>query len=299
MVKGHEELKRTVPTLRSRFASSRALIERANETAARVVEAAEAMRTLLQSEQDPKNQQRPENDLWEAAAREILHGARERDRILGMLSHELRQALTAAIAAERLLEVTADDEAAGRARGVLQRQLQYLSRLVEDLLEFSRVSLDSSSMAFRQLNLDDVIARSAETMQSAIAERGQHLTLTKAAPPPIVKGDSTRLQQVFSNLLHNASRYTPIGGHIEIKSFVEADWTRVEIHDDGTGIDPSQLAAIFEPFTRRSAEGPGLGIGLSLARRLVELHGGTITVQSDGAERGSTFTVRLPLAPAG
>ena len=87
---------------------------------------------------------RPERDLWEAAAREILHGARERDRILGLLSHELRQALSAAMAAERLLQVTQDGEAASRARGVLQRQLQYLSRLVEDLLEFSRVSLDST-----------------------------------------------------------------------------------------------------------------------------------------------------------
>jgi signal transduction histidine kinase len=151
-------------------------------------------------------------------------------------------------------------------------------------------------MAWREVNVDDVIARSAETVESAIAERGQHLTITKAAVQPIVTGDATRLQQVFSNLLHNASRYTPAGGHIEITSSVEDGWARVDVHDDGTGIDTSQLAAIFEPFTRRSEEGPGLGIGLSLARRLAELHRGTITVQSDGTNRGSTFTVRLPLA---
>ena len=107
-----------------------------------------------------------------------------------------------------------------------------------------------------------------------IAERTQHLTVTKAsAVSPIVSGDPTRLQQVFSNLLHNASRYTPPGGHINIASSVESGWARVEVRDDGHGIDPSQLAEIFEPFTRRSAEGPGLGIGLSLARRLVQLHG--------------------------
>lgn len=297
MAKSRDELKRTIPTLRSRFESSRALIERAHETAARVVEAADAMRTLLHAGHDTHSQTSPEKDLWEAAAREILHGARERDRILGLLSHELRQALTAAMAAERLLQVTEDREAAGRARGVLQRQLLYLSRLVEDLLEFSRVSLDSGPLSRRDVDLDDVISRTAEAMQFAISERAQHLTITKAATPPMVSGDPTRLQQVFSNLLHNASRYTAPGGHIDIASCVEPGWTRVEVRDDGTGIDPSQLRAIFEPFTRRSAEGPGLGIGLSLARRLVELHGGTISAQSGGHGLGSTFTVRLPLAP--
>jgi signal transduction histidine kinase len=296
MAKSRDELKRTMPTLRSRYESSRALIERAHETAARVVEAADAMRTLLHTGHDSHSQTSPEKDLWEAAAREILHGARERDRILGLLSHELRQALTAAMAAERLLQVTEDREAAGRARGVLQRQLLYLSRLVEDLLEFSQVSLDSGPMSRRDVDLDEVISRTAEAVQSAISERAQHLTITKAATPPMVSGDPTRLQQVFSNLLHNASRYTAPGGHIEIASFVEPGWTRVEVRDDGTGIDPSQLRTIFEPFTRRSAEGPGLGIGLSLARRLVELHGGTITAQSEGHGLGSTFTVRLPLA---
>lgn len=296
MAKSRDELKRAMPTLRSRFESSRALIERAHETAARVVQAADAMRTLLQSENEPHSQTPPEKDLWEAAAREILHGARERDRILGLLSHELRQALTAAMAAERLLQVTDDHEAAARARAVLQRQLHYLSRLVEDLLEFSRISLDTTSLSCREVNLDDVIARTAEAMESVIADRGQHLTVTKAASPPIVNADPTRLQQVFSNLLHNASRYTPIGGHITVTSNVEGGWTHVTVHDTGNGIDPSQLGAIFEPFTRRSGEGAGLGIGLALARRLVELHGGTITAQSDGHGRGSTFTVRLPLA---
>lgn len=297
MPKSRDELRRAMPTLRSRFQSSRALIERAHETAARVVEAAGAMRALLRSESEHHTQSSPQKDLWEAAAREILHGARERDRILALLSHELRQALTAAMAAERLLEVTKDAEAAGRARCVLQRQLLYLSRLVEDVLEFSRISLDTTAMARLTLDLDDIISRTAESMESALAERAQHLTVSRATPPPIVSGDPTRLQQVFSNLLHNASRYTPPGGHIEIKSVVEPGWSRVEVRDDGSGIDPSQLAAIFEPFTRRSAEGPGLGIGLSLARRLVELHGGTITAQSEGRDLGSTFTVRLPLAP--
>jgi two-component system, sensor histidine kinase len=298
MVKGRDELKRTLPTLRSRFESSRALIERAHKTAARVVEAAESMRTLLQSEHEPHSPTAPVTDLWEAAAREILYGARERDRILGLLSHELRQALTAAIAAERLLRVTADSQAADRARGVLERQLQYLSRLVEDLLEFSRIPLDASAILTGEINVDEVIARSAETVESVIADRAQHLTVSKATGVPIVKGDPTRLHQVFSNLLHNASRYTPPGGHIEIKSIVEPGWTRVDIRDDGSGIEPSQLTAIFEPFTRLSSEGPGLGIGLSLARRLAELHGGTITAQSEGCGRGSTFTVRLPLAPS-
>jgi signal transduction histidine kinase len=296
MPKSRDELKRTMPTLRSRFESSRALIERAHETAARVVEAADAMRTLLHQEHEthPPTTS-PQKDLWEAAAHEILHGARERDRILGLLSHELCQALATAIAAERLLQVTEDRDAAGRARAVLHRQLQHLSRLVEDLLEFSQISLEMTSMQCRAINVDDVIAETAELMESVIAQRAQQLTLTKAASPPIVNGDPSRLQQIFSSLLHNASRYTPRGGHIEVESFVEPGWTRVEIRDDGNGIEPSRIAVIFDPFTRGSAESPGLGIGLSLARRLAELHGGTITARSDGRDRGSTFTVRLPL----
>jgi signal transduction histidine kinase len=295
MAKSRDELTRAVPTLRARFESSRALIEKAHETAARVVEAADAMRALLHIENGARAQTNLGQDLWEAAAREILNGARERDRILGLLSHELRQALTAAIAAERLLQVTSDREAAERAHGVLERQLVYLSRLVEGLLEFSRVSLDPTAMACHAVDVTELIARTVESVESLIAERTQHLTVRNAAEAAVVSGDPTRLQQIFSNLLHNASRYTPAGGHIEITASVASGWTQVDVHDDGHGIDPSQLAAIFEPFTRRSVEGAGLGIGLSLARRLAQLHGGTIVAQSEGLDHGSTFTVRLPL----
>jgi signal transduction histidine kinase len=295
MAKSRDELKRAVPTLRSRFQSSRALIEKAHETATRVVEAADAMRALLHAENGTRLQANPQNDLWEAAAREILHGARERDRILGLLSHELRQALTAAIAAERLLQVTADRDTAERARGVLERQLLYLSRLVESLLEFSRVSLDPTTMSCHDVDVTELIGRTVESVESLIAERAQHLTIRNAAGAAVVTGDPTRLQQIFSNLLHNASRYTPAGGHIEITASVDDGWTQVDVHDDGHGIDPSELGAIFEPFTRRSVEGAGLGIGLSLAQRLTQLHGGTIVARSDGLDHGSTFTVRLPL----
>jgi signal transduction histidine kinase len=295
MATNHEELRRAVPTLRSRFESSRALVRKAHENAARVVEAAEAMRSLLRTDATHTLATQT-TDLWEAAAREILHGARERDRLLAVLSHELRQALTAAIAAERLLQMTADPATATRARGVLERQLHYLSRLVEDLLDFSRISVDAVSMSRHDVDLDDVIARAVETLDSAIAGRDQHLTVTKPTERQIVCGDETRLQQVFANLLQNASRYTPPGGQIAVTSMVEPGWTHVEIRDTGEGIPTTELGAIFEPFTRKSHEGHGFGIGLALARRLVEMHGGTIAAHSDGPGHGSTFTVRLPLS---
>lgn len=293
MIKGGAELKRTTSTFHSRFESSRALVERAREAAARAVEAADAMRARLYSDHDHDGPATPEPDLWEAAAREILDGSREQDRTLGLLSRELGQTLTAAIAAGRLLQVTEDHDAADRARAVLQDRLEQLSRLVADLLEFSRASLEPVSTALCEVNLDEVIARSAGTVEPVIAERAQHLTIAKASAPPIVRGDPARLEQMFSSLLHTASRNTPPGGHVEINSFVEPDWTRVDVHGGAIGIDASP-AAVREPRTQRPAENSDAAMPFSLARRVAELHGGTITAQAGGRGRGSTFCVRLP-----
>lgn len=291
------DLDRVLPELLHRCKSSRELTERTAERARRALETARAIRSLVQSHAEGVSSKRATSpDVWTEAAGKIVRLAGERDRGLGILSHELRQALNAALTAERLLAISADANAATRAHGVLHRQLLHMSRLVEDLLDFSRLSLHGGAIGRGECDVREVVALALETIEAHIAERGQHLSVAQPADPQIVVGDATRLRQVVSNLLHNASRYTPPGGTITVTVSPAPDGVSIEVADTGEGIDREQLAVIFEPFVRRSGEGSGLGIGLALAKRFVELHGGTIAVRSDGRGRGSVFSVRLPLA---
>jgi two-component system, sensor histidine kinase len=287
------DVRHALPKLLQRCESSRALTMMATERARRAADHARALHSklLLNSEN------RPAVDAWDAAARAIARAARERDRALGTLSHELRQGLNAALSAEQLLALTTDADVAGRARTVLHRQLLHMSRLVDDLLDFSRLSLDGGSISRRACDVREIVTQALAGIDAGIAERHLRLSVTQPDEPVIVFGDPTRLQQVVSNLLHNAVRYTPAGGAIAVRVVETAGWVTIDVKDSGEGIDATHIAAIFQPFVRRSDDGPGLGIGLTLAQRFVELHGGTIAAQSDGHGRGSVFSVRLPLTP--
>jgi signal transduction histidine kinase len=289
----------TLPRLRANFEASRALVERVRARASSATRQAEAMRQLLQSRRTlPRHGAPVDRDIWDAAAAEVLRAATERDRALGMLAHELRQPLAAAVAAHRLLSMQPESTVAERASTVLDRQLQHLSDLVERLLDFSRVSLGSLSLDRQDLDLRDILGRAIETAQTA--ETAHHnLSLALTASPAIVCGDGTRLLQVFSNLLHNAVRYTPKGGTVVLSVTADDEAARVTVRDSGRGIPSELQPQIFEPFLRGARDGKGLGIGLALARSIVEMHGGRIEVFSEGAGRGTTFTVTLPLAPTG
>jgi len=291
----HAELARVLPRLRHDFETSRRLVARAVDRATRLADEAVATRRLLESRtQGSRGNLAPNAEIWNAAARELVRASRERDRELGVVAHELRQSLSAALAADRLLAVTSKAETVDRARAVLSRQLEHLSALVESLLDYSRLSLYGSVIQRRPVDLREIVTGAIETAGAVAAERAQHLTFREEGRLAPVEGDPLRLRQAVSNLLQNAVRYTPEGGRIDVVLADGGPHALVSVHDSGEGIPAERLEAIFDPFVRLSGVGPGLGIGLALVRRIVELHGGTVTAASEGAGRGSVFTISLP-----
>jgi signal transduction histidine kinase len=285
-----------MPRLRANFEHSRALVVRARERASRTAAHAQAMRMLLESYSErPSHAAVADREIWEAAAETVVRAATERDRALGMLAHELRQPLAAALAAHRLLAMHPATPIAERAAGVLDRQLLHLSKLVDSLLDFSRLTLGTVALEHKEVDLRDVIGRAVEACDAAAMSRAHRIAVSIAPARIPVCGDATRLFQVFSNLLDNAVRYTPAAGAIAIAAEIVAGAVHVAVTDSGAGIAADLQPRIFDPFTRGSRDGLGLGVGLALARTIVELHGGSIDVASDGPGEGSAFTVVLPL----
>jgi CheY-like chemotaxis protein/two-component sensor histidine kinase len=184
----------------------------------------------------------------------------------------------------------------------MQRQAGHLVRLVDDLLEVSRITRGLIEVQHEPVDLSDVVAAALETSRPTIEASEHHLRLEIAPGPTIVRGDNVRLTQVLANLLNNAAKYTDPGGTIEVVVRRTSATAVISIRDNGIGIDPQSLSSVFDMFTQvsrsdRRTQG-GLGIGLTLVRSLLALHGGSVTASSEGPGRGSTFEVRLPLAPS-
>jgi two-component system CheB/CheR fusion protein len=228
---------------------------------------------------------------------------RRKDEFLAMLSHELRNPLAPMRNGLAVLALAppASDEAR-RARAALERQVAHLSRLVDDLLDLTRISRGKIELRRAPVDLADVAVRTAEDHRGLLAAAGIALELRAPAGPVPVDGDAVRLAQVLGNLLHNAAKFTPSGGRVwvELEADRAAAAAALRVRDDGVGIPADVLPRLFEPFAQADATlartRGGLGIGLALVRRLVELHGGTVSVRSDGAGRGTEFTLHLPLA---
>ena len=225
-----------------------------------------------------------------------------KDEFLATLGHELRNPLAPLLTALHLLKLeTFTDARAVRACAIMERQLHHLVRLVDDLLEVSRLTRGLIDVRREPLDLTSVLRTAVETSRPLI-EEARH-TLTVDIPPgsiPIA-GDSVRLTQIVANLLNNAAKYTNTGGRIWLSARTEDNWAVVTVRDTGIGIPPSQLAAVFDMFTQvershRGAQG-GLGIGLTLVRSLVVMHGGVVEARSEGPGCGAEFAVRLPLLP--
>ncbi|HEY7374983.1 MAG TPA: PAS domain S-box protein [Polyangia bacterium] len=222
---------------------------------------------------------------------------RRKDEFLALLSHELRNPLAPIITAAQLMELQGD-VATPREREVIVRQAEHLLRLVDDLLDVSRVARGKVTLTKRRLELATVVAKAVEATAPLLEERRHQLRLSVDAEGLAVEADEVRLTQVISNLLTNAARYTAPGGRVEVTARRDGDEVVLAVRDNGTGIDPTLLPQMFDMFVQgpRGADRSqgGLGLGLSLARSLTELHGGTIAAHSEGPGRGSTFTVRLP-----
>jgi signal transduction histidine kinase/ActR/RegA family two-component response regulator len=238
------------------------------------------------------------------SAEEALRVADKRkDEFLATLAHELRNPLAPLRNGLEILRLAGQDpEKAQLVRDMMQRQLNQMVRLVDDLLDVSRITTDRLVIKKEPVSLQAVLRAAIETARPVI-ESKQHRFTTDIAPEPVsLMGDATRLAQVFSNLLNNAARYTPDAGEIHLSAKLAGAYIVVTVSDTGIGISPDGLDAIFGMFVQvdQSLErtNAGLGVGLSLAKRLVELHGGKIEAHSEGLGRGSRFTVWLRPAAA-
>ncbi|HWI82443.1 response regulator [Ramlibacter sp.] len=236
-------------------------------------------------------------------AEELAESDRRKTEFLATLAHELRNPLAPISNGLQLLRVGGDSEAKERARGMMERQLRHLVRLVDDLLDIARISSGKVELKKERATLDAVLASAVEGSMPLITAAGHTLDVRIEAPGLQVLADTTRLAQVVSNLLNNAAKYTPDGGRIELVARQDGPEVLVSVKDTGIGIAPEALTEVFEMFTQvgrhRERSQGGLGSGLALVRRLVELHGGSVTAQSPGVGQGSTFTVRLPLLEEG
>jgi signal transduction histidine kinase/ActR/RegA family two-component response regulator len=223
---------------------------------------------------------------------------RRKDEFLAMLGHELRNPLTAVHTAVHLLRRQALPPAAGKPVDVIERQSRNLARIVDDLLDVSRVTLGKIKLDRTRVDLRDALQRCAQTLSPEASRSKQWLRVAVPSSPVIVDADLVRLEQVLANLVTNAIKYTPAGGHIELRLSQVDGAAVIEVCDDGIGIAPQMLPTIFELFMQveqgLDRSRGGLGLGLALVRRLVELHGGTIEAHSDGPNTGSNFVVKLP-----
>jgi signal transduction histidine kinase/ActR/RegA family two-component response regulator len=226
--------------------------------------------------------------------------SRAKDEFIAMLSHELRNPLSPIVTALELMRLHTP-AVINRERVVIERQVAHLVRLVDDLLDVSRVIRGKVRLERRPVALADILARAVEQASPLLEER-RHELQVNAAEGLVLDGDAHRLAQVVANLLTNAAKYTDPGGHIHLRAVAEGLEVRLSVSDDGIGIAPVLLPRVFDLFVqgeRNLDRAPGgLGIGLTIVRSLVDLHGGRVAVESAGRGQGSTFTVWLPLALA-
>ena len=225
---------------------------------------------------------------------------RRKDEFLAILAHELRNPLAPIRNGLQVMRMAADDPSlVGEARDVMERQLSHMVRLIDDLLDVSRISRGKMELRRSRVLLSDVLASALETARPIIDSVGHQLTIANLPEPIYLDGDFTRLSQIFANLLSNSAKYTHPGGHIWLTTKRLGDQVQVSIRDNGAGIPPESLRSIFDMFSQidRTLERTtgGLGIGLALVRDLVELHGGAVSAHSDGLDQGATFTVQLPI----
>ena len=238
----------------------------------------------------------------EAARGEAERASRAKDELLAMLGHELRNPLAPIMTAVELMRMREGEGGLlARERQVIERQVKHLVRLVDDLLDISRITRGGLELKRQPLEVAEVAARAIEEVSPLLEQRMHRLAVNIPSRGLVVSGDEERLVQVLSHLLSNAAKYTPPGGRVDLSAEQEDNMAVIRVRDTGIGIDPALLPHVFDLFTQshRSidrSEG-GLGLGLAVVRNVAELHGGSVSSASEGTGQGSEFTVRLPLDP--
>lgn len=264
-----------------------------------VRDAAGALRGYGKVMRDRTDWKRQEEELRNRAEA-LARADQDKDEFLAILAHELRNPLAPIFYALRILEQ--DDPALRRsARGIVERQVQRLARMIDDLLDINRISTGKIELRREPVTLRALVAHAAETARPLFEARRQGFSVSLPEEEVWLDADPARLEQVLANLLHNAAKFTGDGGAISITAERPDDSITLRVTDNGTGIPPDLLPHVFDLFKQgsRSLDRPqgGLGIGLTLARKLVEMHGGSIEVHSPGTGHGSEFTIRLPVIP--
>jgi PAS domain S-box-containing protein len=248
--------------------------------------------------QDVTERRRLEDSLRKLAA-DLSEAGRRKDEFLATLAHELRNPLAPIRNALQIIRLSPAPQAREQASALMERQLGQMVRLVDDLLDVSRISQGKLELRREQVQLAAVVSSAVDTSRPLIDHLGHDLTVTLPEQPIIVEADFTRLAQVISNLLNNSAKYMERGGHIWLSAERQGSEVLLSVRDSGIGIAPDQLPHIFQMFSQvdsslERSQG-GLGIGLTLVRRLVEMHGGSIEARSEGLGKGAEFVVRLPV----
>ena len=266
----------------------------------RLITGRNVMLTRLQEQSDHLQKQLETERLY----RQLQEADRRKDVFLAMLAHELRTPLMAITTSAHALAVLPPEEETkrGKLRTVISRQAANIAKLVDELLDISRIAAGKLNLRLRPVNLGEVLRHVVQTVEATGRVQEKQITLSEADTPVVVVADPVRLDQVFRNLVDNAVKYSPPGAPIQVSLRLERQDAVVRITDSGIGIAPDDLPHIFETFRQTEIgirhAGDGLGLGLPLVRGLVEQQGGRITAMSDGLGRGCEFEVRLPVAPA-
>ena len=251
------------------------------------------MNTDVTEQKAAEHAQHEAEAAWEAN--------RRKDEFLAMLGHELRNPLAPLSNAMAIFEKRLPpDPELRRIRDIAERQVLHLARLVDELLDVARISSGRMELQIKRVDLRDIVTAAAANVGLAIKQQRHELNIASSLQPLEVEGDAVRLVQIVSNLLDNAAKYTPEHGRIRVTMGQEGHYATLTVADNGIGLTPGALASIFDLFARAAPAGgnpiSGLGLGLTLVRRLAELHGGTVEAHSEGVGKGAEFVVRLPLA---
>jgi signal transduction histidine kinase len=262
------------------------------------------VRALLRS-QRARDALRAELSIEHGARIAAEEANRIKDEFLATLSHELRSPLSVILAWVTLLrsDASGGEKILERALAAIERNTRLQARMIEDLLDVSRIISGKMTLDLAPVSLGDVVETAVGSARPAAEAKGISLELTVGCSPEPVSGDYARLQQIVSNLLSNALKFTPKGGRVQVRLDRSAQGAEIEVSDTGSGIDPGFLPHVFERFRQADSSSTrsegGLGIGLAIVRHLTELHGGTVEAHSAGIGRGSQFLLRLPASPAG
>jgi len=238
-----------------------------------------------------------EAEVMQRQMTQMADADKRKDEFLAILAHELRNPLQPLQTAVEVMEHEADKPVPARVRGIIRRQVAFIGRLVDDLLDVARFQTGKLELRREPLSLDKIVEEAVGDMRVQAEGRKHTLSIEPSKPAPRVSGDPVRLVQVICNLLSNAIKYTPTGGRIDVRYGLEEGHAFVRVSDSGKGIPADLVPRVFDMFVqeRVTPDGAGgLGLGLGLVKRLIELHGGTVKAMSDGVGKGATFEVRIP-----